>query len=105
VYVLKDADGAVLYVGKGATLDRLREHIKDPTKTQWFGEIAQVEVPATGLDNTQALALEESLIGQLKPLHNVDRTPFQSVFRGAMEVGPNLPKAQKSLSFWLEWGH
>ena len=105
VYVLKDAEGTVLYVGKGDALDRLREHIKDPKKTQWFGEIAQVEVPATGLTNTQALALEEDLVGQLKPLYNIDRTPFKSVFGTTMEVGPNLPKPQKPLTFALHWGH
>ena len=105
VYVLKDAEGVVLYVGKGEALDRLREHIKDPLKTQWFGEIAQVEVRATGLNNTEALALEQDLIGQLGPQHNRDRTPFKTAFGTAMEVGPNLPRAQATLRFWLEWGH
>jgi hypothetical protein len=105
VYVLRDAEGKVLYVGKGEALDRLREHIKDPKKTQWFGDIDHLEVRATGLTNTQALALEEDLIGQLKPKHNVDRTPFRSAFGDTMEVGPNLPKAQKTLTFHLEWGH
>ena len=84
---------------------RLREHIKDPLKTQWFGEIAQVEVRATGLNNTEALALEQDLIGQLGPQHNRDRTPFKTAFGTAMEVGPNLPRAQATLRFWLEWGH
>lgn len=105
VYVLKDVDGNVLYVGKGEALDRLRSHIADPNKTQWFGEIGKVEVRATGLNNTQALALEEELIGQLRPLHNVDRNPFQKEFRGSLELAPNLPAAQKTLHFMIEWGH
>ena len=104
VYVLNDAGGTVLYVGKGETLNRLREHIKDPKKTQWFGEISQVEVRATGLNNTQALALEQDLIGQLKPAHNGEKFPFNKEFGTAMEVGPNLPPAQKALQFWVEWG-
>lgn len=104
VYVLKDAEGTVLYVGKGETLNRLREHIKDPKKTQWFGEIAHIEVRGTDLSNTQALALEENLIGQLQPLHNVDRHPFRKEFGDAMEVGPNLPRTQGTLNFFLEWG-
>lgn len=104
VYVLKDADGTILYVGKGDALSRLREHIKDPKKTQWFGEIDQVEVRGTGLSNSQALALEEDLIGHLNPRHNVDRNPFRTEFGDAMEVGPNLPKAQKPLKFKVEWG-
>jgi hypothetical protein len=105
VYVLKDADGTVLYVGKGDAIARLREHIKDPKKTQWFGEIDRLEVWATGLNNTQALALEESLIAQLEPLHNVDQKPFQKEFGDALAVGPNLPRAQRIMTFSLEWGH
>ncbi len=105
VYVLKDADGGVLYIGKGDTIDRLRKHITDPNKTQWFGEISKVEVKGTGLTNTQALALEESLIGQLKPQHNVDRTPFKTVFGNTMAVGPNLPPTQKTLHFHVKIGH
>lgn len=105
VYVLKDAEGTVLYVGKGDVLSRLREHIKDPKKTEWFGEIDRVEVRGTGLNNSQALALEEDLIGQLKPNHNIEKNPFKKEFGNTMEVGPNLPKAQKILDFRLEWGH
>jgi hypothetical protein len=105
VYILKDAEGTVLYVGKGEALDRLREHIKDPKKTQWFGEISEIEVRATGLNNTQALALEENLIGELKPLYNVDQHPFQKEFGNTMQVGPNLPPVQKALRFFIEWGH
>jgi hypothetical protein len=105
VYVLKDAEGTVLYVGKGETLNRLREHIKDPKKTQWFGEIDRLEVRGTDLNNTQALALEQDLIQQLKPTHNIDRTPFNKEFGNTMEVGPNLPRPQKTLEFHVEWGH
>jgi hypothetical protein len=105
VYVLKDAEGTVLYVGKGETLNRLREHIKDKNKTQWFGEIERLEVWGTGLNNTQALALEESLIAQLEPLHNVEKYPFRKEFGNTMEVGRNLPATQKILKFYLEWGH
>lgn len=105
VYVLRDAEGTVLYVGKGYALERLREHIKDVKKTQWFGEISRIEVRATGLTNTQALALEESLIGELKPSYNVDQNPFRKEFGNTMEVGPNLPPTQQILTFWLEWGH
>jgi hypothetical protein len=105
VYILKDADGAVLYVGKGEALNRLREHIKDPKKTQWFGEISRLEVRATSLTNSQALALEENLISQLKPMYNVDRRPFYKEFGDRMAMAPNLPAAQKPLHFWLEWGH
>jgi len=48
--------------------------------------------------------LEESLIGELGPLHNVDKNPFGKEFGNTMEVGPNLPPSQKSLKFTIEWG-
>lgn len=104
VYVLRRADGTALYVGKGNTLARLREHVTDSTKTGWFGEIATIEVRATKLENWQALALEESLIGELNTLgtlYNKDLHPFG--MRG--DADANLPKAQRPMYFHLEWGH
>ncbi len=105
VYVLNDASGNVLYVGKGGALDRLRAHIRDPKKTQWFGEIHTVEVRGTALSNSEALALEQSLIGELVPFYNIDRTPFFSTFGNTMALGPNIPRAQQTLRFLVEWGH
>jgi hypothetical protein len=104
VYVLRDSSGTVLYVGKGETMNRLRAHISDPKKTEWFGSIAGVEVRATGLNNTQALALEESLIGQMRPLYNKDLTPFQKEFGTTLSVGANLPRTQQSLWFHVILG-
>jgi hypothetical protein len=103
VYVLKDAGGTVLYVGKGTTFDRLRAHIKDVKKTDWFGEIDEIRVPATGLTNSEALALEQDLIAQLKPLYNKDLHPFDKEFRGAMDMADNLPRAQAPLDFKVTW--
>lgn len=105
VYVLRDAEGTVLYVGKGDVLDRLRKHIKDINKTQWVAEIDRVAVHGTDLTNTQALALEEDLISQLNPLYNVERNPFRLEFGDAMDLGANLPKGQKVFLLGIEWGH
>lgn len=104
VYVLRSSDGTVLYVGKGETMNRLRSHIGDRGKTDWFGDIAGVEVRATGLNNTQALALEENLIGQMKPLYNKDLTPFQKEFGTTLSLGANLPRTQQSLWFHVILG-
>lgn len=104
VYVLRSSDGTVLYVGKGEAINRLRAHIGDPKKTDWFGDIAGVEVRATGLNNTQALALEENLIGQMKPRYNKDLTPFQKEFGTTLSLGANLPKSQQSLWFHVILG-
>lgn len=103
VYVLKDAQGKVLYVGEGNVFDRLRAHISDPKKTPWFGEISKLEVQATKLSKKEALALEEDLIDQLKPLHNEQLKPFEDAFPGQLR-GTDLPKAQPTMRFDVNLG-
>ncbi len=103
VYILKDNLGNVLYVGEGDVWSRLRAHISDPEKTPWFGEIAQVEVKASGLTKKAAVALEQDLIGQLKPEHNKDRTPYETNYPGEL-YGKDLPKAQRPLHFKVGLG-
>lgn len=98
VYILKDANGTVLYVGEGTTFNRLRAHIKDPKKSQWFGEIAQVEVRGTRLSKQQSLALEEDLIDLLKPLHNIDRQPYMKANPHGLR-GIDLPPTEKTRKF------
>jgi hypothetical protein len=53
VYVVKDRNGKVLYVGKsggaggkepGTWIDRVRAHIKDSSKRDWIGEVDQITV-------------------------------------------------------------
>jgi len=105
VYVLKDASGTVLYVGEGSVWERLAAHIRDLKKTAWIGEIAEIEIRATGLTKKQSLALEEDLIQLLKPLHNVDRFPFQKAYGWGESYAPDLRgTAQRTLSFQVELG-
>jgi hypothetical protein len=103
VYVLKAADGTVLYVGEGQALDRLRRHIGDPTKSQWFAEIDHVEIRAMDLTKKEALALEEDLIDELKPLHNQELRPFEQAFPGQLR-GNDLPKAQPTIRIKVDIG-
>jgi len=103
VYVLKDAQGTVLYVGEGNVFDRLRAHISDPEKTPWFGEISRVEVHATELLKKESLALEEDLIAQLNPLYNKQATPFEDAFPGQLR-GADLPRAQRVMRFDVNMG-
>jgi RHS repeat-associated protein len=69
VYVLKDRNGKVLYVGKSggaggvqpATwIDRVRAHIKDATKREWIGEVDRIDVYA-GLTEQEVFAYEAHL--------------------------------------------
>src|SRR5262249_14686048 len=103
VYVLKDTEGNVLYVGEGDVWERLPEHIKDVKKTPWFGEISRLEVRATALTKKESLALEEDLIDQLKPKYNQVLRPFEEAYPGQLR-GPDLPKSQQSLMFDVELG-
>ena len=104
VYILKDKSGNILYVGKGDVWARLRSHITDPEKTPWFGEIAKIEVKATDLTNSEALALEQDLIHQLDPQHNKDRTPYETEFGKGKPYAPDLPKAQPPQKFNVNLG-
>jgi hypothetical protein len=92
-----------LYVGEGVVWDRLRSHLSDPEKTPWFGEIAQVEIKATGLTKKEAHALEQDLIQQLDPKYNKDRTPYETNYPGGL-YGQDLPRAQKPMKFEVELG-
>lgn len=103
VYVLKDSQGNVLYVGEGNVFDCLRRHVRDPQKTPWFGEIAQMEVRGTALTKKESLALEEDLIHQLNPLYNKELNSFESAYPGQLR-GPDLPRPQRTLNFNVNLG-
>jgi RHS repeat-associated protein len=104
VYVLKDASGNVLYVGEGDVFTRLRAHITDPEKTQWFGEIAKIEVRGVELTKKESLALEEDLIHELAPLYNKELMPFEAAYPGQLR-GADIPRAQRPLTFDVEMGN
>src|SRR5262249_43655008 len=102
VYVLKDSAGNVLYVGEGFALDRIRSHISDPLKTDWFPEISIVEVRATNVTKSQSLALEQDLIHELKPRYNKDLIPYESA--GGSNLSADLQgTTQRTRIFKLTW--
>src|SRR5699024_924217 len=68
VYVLKDKAGAVLYVG---VTSNLKARVKDHrTRKPWWGDVAETTTSAP-MPWVDALNLEEHLIRELSPLHNV----------------------------------
>ena len=89
VYVIKDSKGKVLYVGKSGGAggvspqtweERIRAHIKDPTKKEWIGEADTISVTSE-LTEMEAFAAEESLINEFKAVsHNVDPGEFAKRF-------------------------
>jgi excinuclease ABC subunit C len=75
VYLFKDADGAVLYVGKARVLrDRVRSYFQagrplELHKTRLVEEIADLDLVVTDTE-MEALALENNLIKRHKPRYN-----------------------------------
>ncbi len=76
VYLMKDAKGSVIYVGKAIRLrDRVRSYFQspkgqDPKTRELVGHIADFEVIRTDTA-TEALILENELIKRCQPKYNV----------------------------------
>jgi excinuclease ABC subunit C len=76
VYLFKDAEGRILYVGKARVLrDRVRSYFQasrswDPHKGAMVSEIADLDLVVTDTE-MEALALENNLIKRHKPRYNV----------------------------------
>ncbi len=76
VYLLKDARGRVIYVGKAASLrNRVRSYFQspkalDPKARALVNEVADVEVIVTA-DEHEALLLEDTLVKRHQPRYNV----------------------------------
>jgi len=76
VYLFRNAEGAIVYVGKARVLrDRVRSYFQasrtpDLYKTRMVEEIADLDLVVTDSE-MEALALENNLIKRHKPLYNV----------------------------------
>ncbi len=76
VYLFKDREGVILYVGKARVLrDRVRSYFQasrpvDPLKGSMVAEIADLDLVVTDSE-MEALALENNLIKRHKPRFNV----------------------------------
>lgn len=89
VYILRDADGEVLYIGRSggkdgmkpdSWIDRVREHIDHIDKTDWIGKVDTITVHSE-LTFAEALALEEDLIREHPESHNKDSGDFSKRVR------------------------
>jgi hypothetical protein len=103
VYVLKDAYGEVLYVGKSGGAggqhpqnweNRVREHIKDSTKKEWIGEVDKISVTHE-LSEMEAFALEQHLIRQTTATNkNISPGEFTTRFPEA-DLSKNAESASR----------
>src|SRR5512132_3259601 len=76
VYLFKDREGTVLYVGKARVLrDRVRSYFQasraiDPTRGDLVGMVADLDLVVTDTE-IEALALENNFIKKHRPRFNV----------------------------------
>jgi len=76
VYLFKNAEGAVVYVGKARSLrDRVRSYFQasrpvDPFRGDMVSQIADLDLVVTDTE-MEALALENNLIKRHRPRFNV----------------------------------
>src|SRR5512136_1459724 len=103
VYLMKDAEGTVLYVGKAKNLrNRVRTYFGKSGDHRYslrflMPKVHQVETLLTDTEK-EALILENTLIKKYKPRHNInfrdDKTYFSLKF-GLNEEYPRLSLVRK----------
>src|SRR5436309_487524 len=97
VYLFRDADGAVLYVGKAKTLrSRVRSYFQKTTDGRAQirslpGRVADVEVIVTGSE-VEALHLEQNLVKRHRPPFNVRLRDDKSFPYNAVTVEDEYPR-------------
>ncbi len=98
VYLMKDRQGSVIYVGKAKALrSRVRSYFQRPqeatTKTRFMvSKIADIETIVTSTEK-DALILENNLIKKYRPRYNVvfrDDKEYPYLRLAAGELYPNL---------------
>src|SRR5512143_2036832 len=103
VYVMKNAKGRVIYVGKAKSLrSRVRSYFQkggepDPRKASMTGHIADLETVVTASE-MEAFILESTLIKKHKPRYNVifrDDKNYPYLRLGVNEDFPTLSVVRK----------
>ena len=97
VYLMKDAQGRVVYVGKAKNLrSRAGSYFQktaeaDKRICDWIGEVADVDFLATDSE-VDALLLEARLIKDVQPKHNVDLKDDKSFPYLQITTGEDFPR-------------
>ena len=97
VYLMKDAQGRVIYVGKAKNLRAragsyfLKAAADDRRICDWIGEVADVEYLAADSE-VDALLLEARLIKDIQPKHNKDLKDDRSFPYLQITTGDDFPR-------------
>jgi len=97
VYLMKDAQGRVIYIGKAKNLRARAASYFHATATRdrricdWIGEVADIDhLPADG--EVDALLMEARLIKDIQPKHNRDLKDDKSFPYLQITVGEDFPR-------------
>jgi excinuclease ABC subunit C len=98
VYLMKDASGAVFYVGKAKDLRKRLQQYLTGHDDRFFVQIldhllADVEVYVTG-NELEALVLENQLVKDLQPRHNVMLKDDKNFLRVRIDLSHPFPRIE-----------
>lgn len=97
VYVMKDAGGAVIYVGKARNLrQRVRTYFSQSGDSRWHvrflvARIADLDIILTDTEK-EALLLENTLIKQHRPRYNLDLKDDKTYFSLRVDLQEQYPR-------------
>jgi excinuclease ABC subunit C len=97
VYLMKDAQGRVLYIGKAKNLRARagsyfhKTAAEDPRIKDWIGEVADVDYLAADSE-VDALLMEARLVKDIQPKHNADLKDDKSFPYLQITTGEDFPR-------------
>jgi excinuclease ABC subunit C len=97
VYLMRDAAGTIIYVGKARSLrQRVRSYFKEAGDTRYqikflVARVADLEVVVTDTEK-EALLLENTLIKQHRPRYNLDLKDDKTYFSLRIDLKEQFPR-------------
>ena len=97
VYLMRDADGTIIYVGKARNLRaRVRSYFNPSGDSRWHVKflvtrVCDIEVMLTDTEK-EALLLENTLIKQHRPRYNLDLKDDKTYFSLRIDVNEPFPR-------------
>jgi excinuclease ABC subunit C len=97
VYLMRDAKGTIIYVGKARNLrQRVRSYFNASGDSRWHvrflvARIADIEVMLTDTEK-EALLLENTLIKQHRPRYNLDLKDDKTYFSLRLDLNEQFPR-------------
>lgn len=97
VYLMKDREGEILYVGKAKSLrKRVRSYFSRATDSRWqirflMARVEELDIIVTDTEK-EALILENTLIKEHRPRYNIDLRDDKTYFSLRMNMAEEFPR-------------